>query len=64
MTFRYAQDTRANGRVHLFEEGRETSLCGRDITRFLARPDTEIATCRHCVDRAVTLRNEEREQAS
>lgn len=61
MIFRYAEDTRQNGRTHLFLEGEEATLCGRDMTeRFRARPDTEIATCRTCVDRAVTLRNQER----
>ena len=69
MILKKVLDTRQSGRTHLFREGTEKTLCERELhDRYRVQNDTEIATCRFCIDKAVTLRNEQRlkrdEQAS
>lgn len=60
MTLKLAEDFRSNGRIHILEEGSETTLCGRNAEDFRIRKDNEFATCRACADAAARLRKQER----
>ena len=46
---RHCKSPTWRGTIHLFEEGSDSTLCGRDCSRWQVKPDAAFVDCRKCL---------------